>query len=87
MVSNDDYRETACLTQEVLLEQVKAAGLRNVKKVKDIEKYASDWNDLPVRCQLCAFNEKAIPCPYFNLLAEGSKVCDTYKYVIIKSPK
>lgn len=71
---------------EALMEQVKVIG-NNQKMIKDLERAHSDSQDVPVRCRLCGFHEKAIPCPYFNRLADGTTVCDTHKYVIIKSPK
>ena len=57
------------------------------EKIKAIQQEAANWNNLPARCRLCDFNEKSIPCPFFNELADGSTVCDTHKYVIIKSPR
>lgn len=86
-VRAEDCGDGCGLSQEVLLEQVKTVGLRDAEKIRAIQKEAASWNSLPARCRLCGFNEKAIPCPFFNELADGTTVCDTHKYVIIKSPK
>ena len=86
-VQKEDCHESCGLSQEVLLEQVKTVGLRDAEKIRAIQQEAANWNSLPMRCRFCAFNEKAIPCPFFNELADGTTVCDTHKYVIIKSPR
>ena len=43
--------------------------------------------DLPARCDLCDFYRKSIPCPIYNTLKDGSVVCDTNRYIIIKNQK
>ena len=44
-------------------------------------------NELPDQCIFCDFHRKAIPCPLYNELADGSTVCDTHKYVILKNQR
>ena len=56
------------------------------KNIKAIQ--AACFNcELPGTCALCDFHRKSIPCPLYNVLKDGSVVCDTHKYVIIKSPR
>lgn len=43
-------------------------------------------SDIPARCNFCGIYRKSLPCPYFNILADGSTACEHGKYVIIKSP-
>lgn len=44
-------------------------------------------SDIPARCNFCDFYRESIPCPFYNVLADGSVVCDTHKYVILKKPR
>ena len=39
---------------------------------------------LPSRCNFCDFYRKGLPCPVYNILKDGSVVCDTNKYIILK---
>lgn len=45
---------------------------------------ASD--DIPSRCNFCDFYLHGLPCPNCNTLPDGSTVCDTHRYIIIKQP-
>ena len=83
-VQNDNFRDDG-LSQEIMLEQVKSIGIKNVDAIKAIQTEASNWQEEPVKCQLCDFAKKAIPCPHFNKLANGTEVCETHRYVIIKN--
>ena len=38
-------------------------------------------------CFFCDFHRKCIPCPFYNTLKDGSDVCDTHKYVILKKQR
>lgn len=40
--------------------------------------------DAPSYCNFCDFYRCGLPCPAFNRLADGSPVCETHKYIIIK---
>lgn len=42
-------------------------------------------SDLPARCNFCDFYRKGIPCPVYNILKDGSVVCDSHKYIILKN--
>lgn len=55
--------------------------------VKGLQKMLCKESDLPTRCALCDFQYHGVPCPLFNELADGSTVCDSHRYVIIKRVK
>lgn len=55
-------------------------GLSSLRELQ--QKGAEDA--VPVRCNLCDFYKYGIPCPVHNVLADGSTVCDTHRYIIIK---
>ena len=42
---------------------------------------------VPCRCNFCHLYRESIPCPFYNQLADGSTVCDTHKYVILKNQR
>ena len=66
--------------------------LRDIKPGDDMVKQLSQLHeipgiqtsDLPSRCNFCDFYKEGLPCPFYNLLKDGSVVCDTYKYIILK---
>ena len=43
--------------------------------------------DVPAHCNFCDFYRYGIPCPLHNRFRDGSPVCDTHKYIIIKHQK
>lgn len=57
------------------------------KETADFLKREMELNELPARCSLCDFHRQGIPCPIYNELADGSTVCDTHRYIIIKRVK
>ena len=66
--------------------------LRDIKPGDDMVKQLSQLHeisgiqtsDLPSRCNFCDFYKEGLPCPFYNLLKDGSVVCDTHKYIILK---
>lgn len=56
------------------------------KKQKELQRAQLCIPDdgIPSRCNLCDFHKLGIPCPLYNVLKDGSTVCDTHKYIIIK---
>lgn len=69
----------------VMLELVRSfRGNRSAVKAMEQELQQSE---LPKRCMLCDFHRYGIPCPIYNELADGSTVCDSHRYVIIKRAK
>lgn len=67
-----------------LLEMVRSVH-GDVSGVEDIRRAVSERCDVPPRCLLCAFHDRGIPCPIYNELADGSPVCDSHRYIIIKA--
>lgn len=71
---------------EALMEIVRSCrGNKNI--VKAMEASLQETQFTPVKCLLCAFHNNGVPCPVHNMLADGSVVCDKYKYIIIKPAK
>lgn len=66
--------------------------LRDIKPDSDMVKQLSQLqeipgmqsSELPSRCNFCDFYHNGLPCPIYNILQDGSVVCDSHKYVIIK---
>ena len=65
--------------------------LRDINPNQDMVHQISQLNtldiphtDLPSRCNFCAFHHRGLPCPFYNILKDGSTVCDTHKYIILK---
>lgn len=56
----------------------------NTDRLRQLHEVVGEKTDAPVRCEFCDFYRFSIPCPFFNVLADGSTVCDTHKYVILK---
>lgn len=66
-----------------ILQMVK--GVKGDKEaVRRIQRALSQEQDMPAKCELCDFHRCGVPCPIYNVLADGSTVCDTHRYVIIK---
>ena len=86
-VNADDYDRSLSLDDKLLLELVRSKGLRNKEGIESLQRDALEASSTPVSCQLCDFAKTGIPCPLYNRLKDGSTVCDTHKYVILKRPK
>lgn len=56
--------------------------LNQIRQLEDITGLTA--TDLPARCNFCDFYHQGVICPLYNRLADGSVVCDTHKYVILK---
>ena len=65
-----------------LLRDIKEYDLRQVRQLYSLPDVSQ--KEIPSRCSLCDFYKKGVPCPLFNILKDGSTVCDTHRYVIIK---
>ncbi len=57
--------------------------LNQIHQLDDITGCAT--TELPSRCNLCPFYHIGLPCPMYNLLQDGTVVCDTHKYIILKT--
>lgn len=85
-VNADDYDRSLNLDGKLLLELVRSKGLRNKEGIEALQRDALEASSTPVSCQLCDLARMGIPCPLYNRLADGSTVCDTHKYIILKRP-
>ena len=57
-----------------------------VRQLHQLEEITGlNHSDLPARCNFCDFYRKGIPCPIYNILKDGTVVCDTHNYVILKN--
>lgn len=56
----------------------------NKDAVSAIQQSLSSEDNLPPRCMFCDFHLRGVPCPIYNTLADGSTVCDTHRYIIIR---
>ena len=74
------------LDADMLLERVKGVGIRNMDAINQLQSDVAEASSTPVSCQLCDFARLGVPCPLYNRLADGSTVCDTHKYIILKRP-
>lgn len=83
----NDEQERMALDSDILLEQVKAVGIRNTDDIQRLQQEASEVSTAAVSCQLCDFAKVGLPCPIYNQLKDGSTVCDTHKYIILKRPE
>lgn len=52
-----------------------------------IQEEVARLSEIDCGCVFCDFHRKAIPCPLYNQLSDGSTVCDTHKYVILKNQR
>lgn len=71
------------ITPEGALEMIRTS--KDYKKVVNDLRSAIAQENLDIKCAFCDFHDKGIPCPLRNALADGTCVCDTHHYVIIKS--
>lgn len=65
-----------------LLRDIDKSG-NGLESIIELQKEGGE-DAVPVRCNLCDFYKYGIPCPVHNVLADGSTVCDSHKYIIIK---
>lgn len=70
------------LSPEGIMEMVRTTGC-NKEAIERLQE-SLNQSDLPAKCCFCDFHKKGIPCPIHNQLADGSTVCDQYRYIIIK---
>ena len=76
----------AAVSNQVLLEQGRATGGRDAGRILDLQD--AEWlNDTQEQCVFCDFHRMTIPCPLYNTLKDGTAVCDTHKYVILKKKR
>ena len=68
-----------------LLRDLEKAG-NGLQSLRELQKQGGDQS-VPPQCNLCDFYKWGVPCPLVNALADGSNVCDTHRYVIIKRVK
>jgi hypothetical protein len=59
----------------------------SISPADPIQEEVARLNELDCGCIFCDFHRKAIPCPLYNQLSDGSTVCDTHKYVILKNQR
>ena len=67
--------------------------LRDIKSDSDMVKQLSQLQEipgmqssgLPSRCNFCDFYHNGLPCPMYNVLQDGTVVCDSHKYIILKN--
>jgi len=62
-------------------------GNTDLKNLRQLHTVVAEKPDLPARCNLCDFYKEGLPCPVYNLLKDGTVVCDTHKYVILKKQR
>lgn len=55
-------------------------GLQSIRELQ--QKGGTD--SVPPQCNLCDFYKWGLPCPLYNTLPDGSQVCDSHRYIIIK---
>lgn len=69
----------------LLLRDIKPGGdmIRQIAALQELPDIPD--SDLPSRCNFCAFYHEGLPCPIYNMLKDGSTVCDTHKYIILKN--
>ena len=67
--------------------------LRDIKPGKDMLRQIAQLqqvtglqlSELPSRCNFCDFYHQGLPCPIYNTLKDGTVVCDSHKYTILKN--
>jgi len=55
----------------------------SLQSMRELQQHTGEYG-VPVRCNFCDFYKHGLPCPVHNVLADGTTVCDTHRYVIIK---
>ena len=79
----EESREYGALAP-CILDDIERSG-NGIKSMRMIQERTEDGP--PVRCNFCDFYRNGIPCPVINTLADGSLVCETHRYIIIKPVK
>ena len=72
----------AGVTPEGIMEMVRSTS-GNVMSAERIKSMLQQ-QDFPTFCHLCDFHKHGIPCPVHNRLKDGSTVCESHRYIIIK---
>lgn len=75
------------LLYDTISKEVFGFSMRGATENDPIQEEVARLNDLDCSCFFCDFHRKSIPCPLYNSLEDGSPVCDTHKYVIIKNQR
>lgn len=65
-----------------LLKDIDKSG-NGIASIRELQQKGGE-DSVPVRCNFCDFYKNGIPCPVHNVLADGTTVCDTHRYIIIK---
>ena len=65
-----------------LLKDIDKSG-NGLHSIRELQQHCGE-DGIPVRCNFCDFHKNGVPCPVCNVLKDGSTVCDTHKYIIIK---
>ena len=61
--------------------------INDVDRLRQLHGMVTETTDAPVRCEFCDLYRLGLPCPVYNMLEDGSVVCDTNKYVILKNQR
>lgn len=68
-----------------LLRDINAGGdiIRQISQLQQMPDIPD--TGLPSRCNFCDLYRNGLPCPLYNVLKDGSVVCDSHKYIILKN--
>ena len=72
---------------DMVSNEVFGCSLRAAAPNDPIQEEVARLNDLDIHCFFCDFHRKSIPCPIYNTLSDGSCVCESHKYVILKNQR
>lgn len=75
------------LLYNTIMEEIGGCKIEGIGTVDCVQEETDRLNEMDCHCVFCDFHRKAIPCPLYNTLEDGSTVCDTYKYVILKNQR
>lgn len=59
----------------------------NPERLHQLHEMVAERTDTPLHCEFCDFYRLGIPCPFYNTLKNGSVVCHTHRYVILKNQR
>ena len=82
-IREEKQGETSGVIEDLLMQEAINGNTRG----GDISQEVANLNELNDSCFFCDFHRKCIPCPLYNTLKDGSSVCDTHKYVILKNQR
>lgn len=60
---------------------------RTPDRLRQLHGIMKEREGTPVKCEFCDFWGQGLPCPVYNALKDGSIVCDTNKYVILRKQR